>query len=429
MHSPRTWSVFSFARGFAPSLALALVGCGSSSDAGTNASDAGGDAGSSIDGGALDASTPGDAGADAPSTACPRLPAAADRARKVVISHPFGATTGEKATLFEVLDLSASGTLTRPSVPVTFSMGTALITPIVFTPDGEIGLVAQDDGSVGVVRIPATGAPEVIHAAYKGAFYASAIVVSADGTRAWVLDENTGNNGGGVYEVPIGCDGKLGAATLVVPGGTAHVMALMPGDPGKAILAAGTAFDSAATDDVHLVDLVTKKRLSSAAPFGDTDSIASSVAITTDGKYALVADDGIIKGSRIAVVKVGPPMAPVGLLTTPYPAAIVMSPFGNAALVLNDDSTDQIHLMTYDATNVATPFTITGELAYKFGKPQLPFNASLIDRGSLKGTTFVAENVAVRQITFDASGGATDTAKLDTGTDNLSIVGVVGVQP
>lgn len=406
-------------------LALSIASCGSSSDGGVATSDGGADSPSSIDGGANDASPE----ADAPSNACPRNPAPADRARKVVVSHPFGVVAGEKAKLFEVLDLSASGTLTRPSVPVTFSMGTALNAPIVFTPDGEIALVAQDDGSIGVVRIAANGAPEVIHAAYKQGFYAGAVVVGVDGTRAWILDANTANNGGGVYEVTIGCDGKLSGAKLVVTGGTANAMALMPGDPTKAVLAAGAAFDSPTGNDVHLVDLGPRTRASSSAPFGDTDGIASSVAVTTDGKYALVADNGAIKGNRVAVVKIGPPMAPVGVLSTPFPAAVVMSPFGNAAIVLNDDSTDQIHVLKYDSANTTMPFTITGELAYKFGKPQIPVTASVIERGALKGTTFVGENVAVRQLTFDASGGVTDTAKLVFNGDNTSIVGVVGVQP
>jgi len=371
---------------------------------------------------------PTDSSSDAPAT-CPRTPAAADRPRRVIVSHPFSATTGKKAPLFEVLDLSADGTLTRPVAPVIFSMGPALAAPIVFTPDGEIGLVAQDDGSVGVVHLPATGAPEVIHAAFQQGFYAHSIVVATDGTRAYILDSSTSNNGGGVYEVPIGCDGKLGTPSLVVSGGKANAMALLPTDPTKAVLAAGKAFDSPSGQDAHLVDLLSRARVGGAGAFGDSDAIASSVAVTPDGKYALIADDGVFTGDRVAVVALTPQIAPVSVLHTPFPAAVVISPFNNAAIVLNDDSTDEIHVMTYDAANSAAPFAITGELPYVFGKPQIPVTASTIDRGKLKGTVFIGENLAVRQLTFNAGGTVSDTAKLSLGAGNTSIVGVVGVQP
>lgn len=410
------------------SAVLASIACGSSSDESAASSDA--STGPEADGSTREASPGPDAStASDGSASCPRAPAPAERSRKVVASHPFGATAGVKAKDFEVLDLSTNGTLSRPSTPVTFTMGTALQKPIVFTPDGEIGLVAQDDGSVGIFRLPASGPPVVIEAAYRGGFYAGSIVVSADGTRFWVTDQNTAPNGGGLYEVTIGCDGKPGAPRLVVPGGGATAMALLPGDPTKAVLAARKAFDSAATKDVHVVDLAGPSLVASAAPFGDLDAIPSSVAITPDGKYALVADDGVIVGNRVAVVALGPQLAPVSLLSTPYPAMVVMSPFGNAAIVLNDDSTDQIHVLKYDAADASAPFSITGELAYKFGKPQIPVTASWIARGSLKGTVFVGENVAVRQIRFGAAGDVTDVAKLASGPGNEGIIGVVGVQP
>jgi hypothetical protein len=339
----------------------------------------------------------------------------------VVISHPFGADAGAKATEFEVLDLTADGTLSRPSPAVTFSMGTALDAPIVFTPDGEIGLVAQDDGTVGIFRLGASG-PVVIDPAFK-AGYAQRVTVSSDGTRAFVMDPNTDNNNGGVYEIGIGCDGKPTSHGRVVTGGLAYALALLPATPTKGVLVQGTK--------LALIDLsgAAPALGASAAPFPDGDAIPSSVAVTPDGKYALVSDDGAIAGNRIGVVSLGATPAPVSVLSTPFPAAVVASPYANAAIVLNDDSTDQIHVISYDPSNTAAPFAITGELVYKFGKPQIPVTASTIDRGALKGAVFVGENVAVRQLRFEANGDVTDVAKLDSPAGLTGIVGVVGVQP
>ena len=378
-----------------------------------------------------DAATGDAATSDASPNGCVRVVAAADRARKIVVSHPF-ANSGDKATVFEVLDLAQDGTITKPATAVTFQMGTALDAPIVFTPDGDTGLVAQDDGSIGVFRLPSSGPPVVVNAALKGSFYAGSIVLAPDGSHGWVLDDNTAENGGGVYALTIACDGTATVGGLVVPGGGAHAMALLPTDPTKALLASKGAFSSAAGTDVHLIDLVANKEIASVTAFADGKSIASSVAIMPDGQNALVADDGAEAGSRIAVVHLGAAtVTALGLLSTPFPSAVVASPFGNAAIALNGDATNQIHVLSYNATSATAPFAITGELAYAFKKPEIPTTASLIDRGTLKGTVIVGENLGVRRLVFGASGTVLDAQKLAYPDDGpfTDIVGVVGVQP
>lgn len=409
-------------------LVAAAAACGSDgSSSGSSPSD---DAGTGTDGTTStgDGATGGDGGDSG--TACVRTAKDADRARKVVVSHPFlGA--GTKGKKYEVLDLSAAGAITRPGV--TFDMGTGLGDDIQFTPDGEIGLVAQDDGSVGVFRFDngGTGAPIVIEAALKGDFYAGRIVIDPTGTRAFVLDSNTQANGGGVYELAIGCDGKVTSKGLVVPGSTANAMAYLPGDPKQAVLAAGKAFASAAGTDVHLVDLGALSLVASGTGFaGDagTEAIPSSVAVTMDKKFALIADDGAIVGNRVSVVSL-PSMKFVQMLPTEYPAKVLTSIHGNAALVLNDDSTDELTVLAYDAANATTPFTNKGRVAYKFPKPQIPVSAVQITRGTLAGRVILGENVAVRQVQFMPDGSVIDTAQTSMGSGIPEIVGVVGVQP
>jgi DNA-binding beta-propeller fold protein YncE len=399
-----------------------LVACGSSdppATAGADASAPGADGAAPADGGA---------GPDAATEAgpsCLRALAPADRARKVVVSHPFQAA-GVKGKRFEVLDLAASGALAKTGT--TFDMGTANASPIVFTPDGRVGLVAQEDGSVGVFEIADGGAVRVVHAAFKDKFYAGAIVLDEAGTRAFVVDANTANNGGGVHALAIRCDGTLAYQGLLVPGGTANAMTLLPTDPSKAVLFAGKAFASAAGKETHLVDLAGPTLVASGTAFPGGDAIASSIAVTPDGKYALVADDSVVAGNRVAVVAL-PGMTLVQTLPTEYPAAVVASPFGNAALVLNDDSTDHVSVLAYDASNAAAPFTNTGRMTYAFPRPQIPTTAVAITRGALKGRVLVSENLAVRQLQFTPAGGVTDTEKFSMGAGIPEIVGVVGVQP
>src|SRR5262245_1765590 len=65
-------------------------------------------------------------------SSCPRLPAPEDRARIVLVSHPFTPNT------FEILSLSSSGTLSATGRKL--SLGRAVRGEIVFTPDGKIAL-------------------------------------------------------------------------------------------------------------------------------------------------------------------------------------------------------------------------------------------------------------------------------------------------
>ncbi len=374
-----------------------------------------------VDGGA--GST--DASDGAPS-GCTRLPKEADRVRKVIASHPFLAA-GTKGKGFEVLDLDVAGALTRTGTK--FEMGTALNDAVVFTPDGEIGLVAQDDGTVGIFRFDPSGKPVVVNPALKGEFYAGRLVMDPSGARAYVLDANTESNKGGIYTIEIGCDGTVTPKGLIGPGGTANAMQFLPGAPTKALLAAGKAFASAAGTDTHVVDLGANPSLvQSGTAFSGHDAIPSSVAIMKDGMFALVSDDGAIAGNRVAVVAL-PSLTFVQMLTTEFPAAVVASAHGNAALVLNDDSTDEVTVLSYNSANANAPFAIKGRVPYKFPKPQIPVTAVQITRGSLAGRVIIGENTALRQMQFMPDGTVVDTAQTSTGTTIPDIVGVVGVQP
>jgi hypothetical protein len=340
---------------------------------------------------------------------CVRQPAAADHIRKVVVSHPFDAS-GRKDTRFEVLELTAAGALTRTNV--TFNMGSAKDRAVHFTPDGEIGMVAQDDGSVGIFRFDSDGAVQVISAAFKDGFHATDVV--PDATGAWVLDQNTDGNGGGLYRIDLTCDGTPSDRGRLIAGGKGYALA-------PPLYVAGLA-----SGDIHSVTLgATPAVTASGNAFGDGMAIPSGVAIV--GQHALVSDNGLWAGNRVAAISLST-LQQVMLIQTPNPAGVFASPFGDAALILNSDGVDALTLVHYDAA-AQPPFTVVGPIAYVNGKPQLPSTAAVIDRGMLKGRTLVAENLAVRQLQFAAGGTLTDVGLLSFGSGLANIVGTVGVQP
>jgi hypothetical protein len=403
-------------------LVPAFVACGSDS---SNGGSAEGDGGAGLDGTVgpgADGATGTDSGPhDSGLLRCPRTPGPADGTRRVLISHPFD-KDGNKAKGFELLSLSAAGVLTRPGV--TFEMGVALESNIAFTPDGAVALVAQDDGTVGVVRFEASG-PVVVHAAYKGSFYAGRVVMDPRGDRAYVLDTNTTSNKGGIYLVDIACDGSLTDRGLFLAAGSPSAMTLMPS--GTDAVIATNDMTVAFAGDTIFANLGGPKVAALGTSFPEGGAITSDIAVMPDGKYALVTDPGVVVGNRVAMVEL-PGVTSRGILSLPNPAAVVASPFGNAALVMSSDGTDGIRLLRYSG-DAAAPFSVVSEITYVHGKPELPSFTASITRGALMGTVLVAENVAVRGLAFHADGGVTDAFKVTFGTGVENVVGVIGTQP
>lgn len=357
-------------------------------------------------------------------TACTRDPAAADRVRRVVVSHPFDAA-GDPSGVFEVLDLSETGELTRPGR--TFTMGRASFGTIAFTPDGELGLVALEDGTLGVFRLAADGTPTVIDPGFAGAFYASRVIVDPRGDRAYVLDGNTRDNGGGIYAVTIDCDGAVADAGMVAPAKLPGGLALAGA---RAVLAAGDVLDAPAGDDVHLLAWGdAPARIAGVDAFGDDDAIIGGTALTADGGTFLVGDTSQFSDApnRVAVVGVDADgLRALGTLPVEDPEAIAASPFGDVAVVA---SAFGDALFVLDAGGPAGAWQVRGEVAYAGAGPLLPGDLATIDRGALRGHVLVSENVSVRHLAFRADGGVDDLGSLAFGEGLENISGAIGVTP
>lgn len=350
---------------------------------------------------------------------CPREPV--DRAvHKVVVSHPYDAG-GAPASLYRVIELDASGVLTDTGV--TFEMGRSLIGEIAFTPDGEVGIVPQQDGTLGVVRFDGD-TPVVVHAAFAGSFYAARVVIAPAGDLAYVLDSQWRENGGGVYRVAIGCDGALSDLGLWIP---SKLPAGLHLDGNRALLAATDVGSSPAGDDAHLLDwtAAVPAPLDGADAFGDDEAIVGGTAVMHDGDHLLVGDTSAFSGvpNRVAVVAVtGDTLTPVQVLTPiDDPLSIVVSPFDDLALVVSGFG-DAVFVLDHDSTG-ATPFTVRGEPTYVGQSPQLPGHA--VTLGDL---ALLAELEGVRRFRF-GSGTVTDLGLTSLGSGTESITGAIGVQP
>jgi hypothetical protein len=311
-----------------------------------------------------------------------------------------------------------------------FEMSRSLFGVVAFTPDGEIGLAAQDDGTIGVFRLAPDGTPEVLDPAYQGPFYATSIVMDPSGARAYVLDRQWRDIGGGVYSVRIECDGTLTSEGQLFAARLPAAL-LWLGD-GRAALAADDAMTSAGDRDVHLLSWTDEPGLmASVSLFEDESAIVASAALGADAGWLLLGDGSQFSGvpNRVAVGRVTEGgIEPVQVLSpVEDPFSIVMSPFDGSGIVVSGFG-DAIFRLRFDAGS-AEPFSVAGELAYAGPPPQLPGSAVMIERGALRGRVLVAENVAIRQVEFPATGGVLDLGPTSAGQGVTAVVGAIGVQP
>lgn len=366
------------------------------------------------------------AGPDA-SESCPRVAKAADRARKLVVAHPFkdDPNGNFSSNAWEVFDLSATGTITQPSPRVTFTMGRAIQGQMVFTPDGEIGVVAQGDGTVGEVKFDASGTLQVLQVGFTGAFYASKVVMDPSGERFYVIEQGLDTNGGGVYSVRIGCDGTLFNEGKVfsasMPGGLSFPAAL----PEKAFVAGKRVLASPGTTNAHLLNWAPgakPTRVASAAVFPDDDAIVSDAITMPDGKWGLVSDSAT---SRVGVVELQATavVAKQVLSPLPDPQQLVVSPYGNSAMVVCSMS-DSLWPLLFDSGNAATPFSIGTKVT-----SVQPGGAVQLTAGALSDRVFVAELEGIRQVQFAANGSLTNLGLTRFLSSYEAICGAMGIQP
>lgn len=330
-------------------VALALAGC-SNSNHGTTGDDHPGD----------DDDVPSDTGS---TSACPREAALADRTRHVVISHPF--TDAGKGTLYDVLDVTATGQLSKPGRP--FNMAVGVEGTIEFTADGKVGMIAQDDGSLGVFALADDGTPTVIDPQFKGGFYASQVVMAGD--HAFVLDGDTTGNGGGIYRVDIACDGTPTSKGLVAAANLPGAFAFLPGGD-RAVIASTQFGTSAAGADAELVMWGdTPTLVDDVDAFGDDMALVGGATLTASGGHFLIGDRSEFSGipNRVAVVQVGATglTKPTVIPNINDPYALIASPFGEVVLAI-DGYGNAMHVLEDNGSGYA----LRGDVAYKGTAPQ-----------------------------------------------------------
>ncbi|MGC4120960.1 MAG: hypothetical protein QM765_41570 [Myxococcales bacterium] len=378
-----------------------------------------------------------DAGSTSPDAgfvSCGRVAKSPDRPRKIVLAHPFtdDPANNNKAKVWDILDLSTTGEVTMPNPRVSFTMGRGSYGEVVFTPDGEIALAPQDDGTLGVLKFDAAGNVQVLHTHWTDGFWVDRLVMDSTGDRFYAVDGEWPNIGGGIYSVRIGCDGSLTNEGRILSAKSPAALVYLPGRAPQVFLFGKEVLTATPLAHAHLLDWgATPSLVASGTVFPDDDAIVSDARVMPDGQWLLLSDNSGFGTHRVAVAELQPSGIRAVQILTSFndPAQVVPSPYGNAAIVVSGEG-NSIHRLTFDPSSANAPFAVAGTIAYLGGtKPELPLVAVAMQSGNLFGRVYIAELSGIRQVQFEANGGVTDLGltKFLTGFDGIT--GTMGVQP
>jgi len=359
---------------------------------------------------------------------CIELPAT--HTRHVVVSRPYS-TAGTSSTLWQVYPLLADAMLGASRG--TFDMGPAgraFSGKVAFREGGAIGVTVHDRGEVGVFALDGDGKATVLMAATDLGPYVDEVVVRGD--EVYLVDSNWPNNGGGIYRANLGCDGTIGEVEFLYPTKLAAGLRFIDVAGAGGVEHLLAAREAVTTDlgHVHRVAFSSGawRRIGGVDVFGDDEAIMSSLAVTEDGRYALVGDNSAFSGvpNRVGVAGLSPMVAKAALSPFDDPFDLVVSPFDDAVLVVLGFA-NRVNVVTYDG-DAATPFVNAGSPAYTTQFPQLPADAMRVG-GDHEDVVFVIENTAIRRFRFEGDGTVTDLGRVIEGEGYTSIPGALGIQP
>ncbi|MBI3179487.1 MAG: hypothetical protein HYZ27_07475, partial [Deltaproteobacteria bacterium] len=285
--------------------------------------------------------------------------------RHLVVARPYSEPNGAYTNRWEVLPLAADGTLGK--VVASFEMGRAHAGHVIFRPDGALGVAPGADGTLGVFALAADGQVTVLASALDPGAYVSDVVF--DGDRLLLVDGNWPENGGGIYAASLGCDGAIGPAERLYPTKLATHLVVQTGPErvrgNQHLVAAKQAVDTT-LGTLHLVAEEDSgwTRLAGAALFPDDFAILSALAVTRDGRFALVGDNQAFDpaDNRIGFALLAANnLTPSGIVTPlEDPYDLVASPYDDAVLVVSGLA-DAVRILDYDATRTP-PFLDAGEV-------------------------------------------------------------------
>ena len=372
--------------------------------------------------------TPGDDTSTPEDTAGPACevdpPVAADGARTVLVTHPFGQEPGVCGRMIRRLSLSPQGALS--------DTGDALEIGdcpqrVAFSPDGRLALVVFNNGhdfdgqrGVAVLRHHPDGALEIVRYLDElSEGNPEDLFFSPDGARAYVLDYNIAGEGGvSVLDVTPGCDAQVaGFIDVALPQALAELTST-----GHLVGVAGQN-----PSDVSVLDLDDMAVAADYDLFSDFVS-AESVALSPDEGLLLIPNAAPfsalanqVTALAFSIVNGVPIPTVVNTLTDiDEPSGVLFAPDGGQALVTNFLG----NTVTWLDVGADGVISVGGVLP---GVP-LADRVAMLRRGPLRGWVLVTAVTELVSLRFTGD-GLERTGGLELGEGYGAIIGDVAVEP
>ena len=335
---------------------------------------------------------------DTASAAC--RPVSDDRVHTVVVGQPFATPNDTwRSYALEGETLTETGS---------FSMGEGTFGRVVWTPDGRVGAVAQDDGTVGIFAAE-QGQVTVIEPAFQQGFYASSLTMDPDGQTLWIVDGNWANNGGGLYRVSLDCEtGAPGTVEKVRESKLASF--LLIGE--RTVLVANEVDEQVGSSAYELVS-PQDEVLQGLPLFEHADYSISDAVMALDGRI-WAADYSVFSGVPHSVAVLNADLSLEGRVPVVDPVALVAHPSDGRVLALSAYQADELVQISSDLE--VDPLQTS----------PLPWAAAGLQSGPDAGLVIVSENEAMLLLRWTST-GMEELQSVPLGGDALP--GAIGVSP
>lgn len=349
-----------------------------------------------------------------------------DRPRVAVVGFPFGPEPGVDGTTLGFFAVGDDGHLTPVGERLDISTRPLRLR---FLPSGAYLAALGEDGVVHTIAVEGDDAPAIVDSiALPGAGWAD-LIIDPDGEHLHATRRDVGDDSG-VYTVAIGCGATLDPLAEHLSLRLADTLALLPGDPDRAVLIGGqTAFAPFDDDDTRLVERRADGGWREVAAFdlwGDfVDTFG--IAIAPDGRTALVPNGSPIseEGGQVMVVGIeGGALVEQQRIADMDDARAAWFHHEGTGLVTRLEPGRVSILVEGDEG-----YAVVDELRYG-----LPEDLAMVQRGALDGLVVlpaVSATTGSQMVTLwvDGAGAVEEIAVLPLAEGGVNIPGAIAIAP
>lgn len=355
-------------------------------------------------------------------------PGPADKARVIVLGHPFGAQSGMPGTDIRTLNLATDGTITDDGTRIDLGFRVARLEMV---PSGEILLALGEDGELASLRVNSATNLNVLDQIQLPAAGYGDLRIAEDGQTVIVAGENVDQTSG-LSTVYLACDGRLIAAPnefFNIRLSSSFVM--IPGTSQVVLLGGQTVFAPIDPDDLRVLSRTPGQGFTSVNTFDIWMDFIDALRIgaTPDGRIIIVPNGSPFsnEGSQASVLQLnGNNLSELERLTGLDDAReVIFSPDGTTALI-SLLSPGHLAVITDPGTGWAEVDRIRG-----IG---LAEQLAMVSRGALSGRVYVPSVDAnggpnLASVAFGMPGVVSNLGQIELGSGNEEIPGPIAITP